>query len=86
MIGGKLVSPRTANRILASHLCQSKNSKALNTFHPESGWGARSAIRKSAEEESVCRFLMLLVLWVEGSGDAAVNDVRQEDRGRSSRN
>lgn len=59
MIRVKLVSAHVANRMLASHLCQSKNSEVLNTFHPESGGGARSAIRKSVEEESVCQFLRL---------------------------
>lgn len=49
-------------------------------------WGARSAIRKSAEEESVCRFLRLVVLWVEVSGDAVVMALWQEDRGRCLRN
>lgn len=72
MIRVKLVSVRIANRMLASHLCQSKNSEVLNTFHPESGGGARSAIRKRAEGESLCRFLRLVVHQVEVSKDAVV--------------
>lgn len=78
MIRVKLVSARMANRMLVSHLCQSKNSEVLNTFHPEIGGGACGAIRKSAED--VCRFLRLVVLRVEGSKDAIVKEVSHEDR------
>lgn len=86
MIRVKLVSVRIANRMLASHLCQSKNSEVLNTFHPESGGGARSAIRKRAEGEWLWRFLRLVVLRVEVSKDAVVMAVWQEARGWCSRN
>lgn len=72
MIRVKLVWARMANGMLAPHPCQSKNSEVLNTFHPERGGGARSAIRKSAEGKSVCQYLRLLVLPVEVSRDAVV--------------
>lgn len=87
MIQVKLVSARMANRMFTSHLCQRKNGKGLNTFHPESGGGGLTEhIRKLAEEELVCQYLRLLVLRVEGSRDAVVKEVSQADRGRSSRN
>lgn len=72
MIRVKLVWARMANGMLAPHLCQSKNSEVLNTFHPERGGGARSAIRKSAEGKSVCQYLRLVVLPVEVSRDPVV--------------
>lgn len=86
MIRVNLVSVSVANRMLASHLCQSKTGEVLNTFHPESGGGARSTIRKSAEGQLVCRFLRLVLFQVEVFGDVVVLAVRQEARGRCSRN
>lgn len=72
MIRVNLVSARIANRMLASHLCHGKTSEVLNTFHPESGGGARSTIRKTAEGQLVCRFLRLVMLQVEVFGDVVV--------------
>lgn len=44
-----------------SLLCQSKNSEVLNTFHPDGGGGAGSAIRKRVEKHLVCQFLGLVM-------------------------
>lgn len=47
-----------------SLLCQSKNSEVLNTFHPDGGGGAGSAIRKRVEKHSAGQFLGLVMLQV----------------------
>lgn len=50
-----------------SLLCQSKNSKALNTFHPSSGRGLTIPLEKCRETLSVLR---LVILHVGVSGNA----------------
>lgn len=42
-------SKNDANKMLVSHLCQSKNSEVLNNFHPESGGGLTVPLKKCRE-------------------------------------